>query len=153
MKPILIASLLAISGCVHTPPEPLAGILVEPVPAPCLSRLDGNDARIAITNGSDQKIAFSTYSASGPPYRLFPDAFVVLAAESPLQEFSLWEVVLEHSMPPTHEVRLDPGDRAEFKVDMSLWPKPESRLQFKLQVRDVHWHPYTSKALQVCPSG
>jgi hypothetical protein len=150
MRPILLASLLALTSCAHTPSYPLIGVLVEPAPAPCLSPLVGYDTLISITNNSNQKVAFNTYGASGPPYKLFPDAFDVLAAESPSQDFSPWEVILEHSMPPTHEVRLGPGDRAEFTVSTSRWPGPDSRLLFKLQVRDTNWRPYQTEARQVC---
>ncbi len=103
-----------------------------------------------ITNRSNQTIAFNSYGSSGPPYALFPDAFEVLAAQPLTQEFSLWEPILDHSMPPSHEVRLNPGDRAEFTVGTSHWPSPDSNLLFKFQVLDTQWRPYLSETLQVC---
>jgi hypothetical protein len=152
MRPIFLASLLALAlaGCAHVQADQPVGILIEPSSAACLSPLVGYDTLIAITNNSNQKVTFSTYGAAGPPYKLFPDAFDVLAAPPPSEEFSPWEVILEHSMPPTHEVRLGPGDKAEFTVSTSRRPDSDSPLLFKLQVRDTDWRPYQSKALQVC---
>ena len=152
MRPILLASLLAPVSCAHVLPEPPIAVLIEPLPVRCLSPLSGYDTRIAITNNSSQELTFRTYGASRPPYKLFPDAFDVLAAKPRSGLFSPWEVVLEHSMPPTHEVKLSPGDRAEFTVSTTRWPSPDNDLQFKLQVRDASWRAYQSEALQVCQS-
>lgn len=150
MRPILLASLLTLAGCTHVQPGQAVGLRVEPAPEACLSPLIGHNTRIVVANHSNQKIAFNTYGPSGPPYVLFADAFDVLAAQSPTQDFSSWQPILEHSMPPSHEVRLAPGDRAEFIVGLSRWPSPDSELMFKLQVRDTRWRPYQSKALRVC---
>ncbi len=150
MKPILLASMLALAGCAHLQSEPPVGVRVEPTPDACLSPLTDHHTRIVIANHSNQKIAFNTYGSSGPPYVFFSDAFDVLAAQSLMQDFSSWEPILEHSMHPSHEVRLDPGDRAEFIVGASRWPSLGSKLLFKLQVRDTQWRPYLSEALQVC---
>lgn len=150
MRSILLVSLMALVSCAHARPDQPVGVLVKPSPAPCLSPLNGYDTLIAITNNSNQNITFSTYGAEGPPYKLFPDAFNVLAAESPSQDFSPWVVMLEHSMPPSHEVRLGPGDLADFTVSTGRWPSPDNRLLFKLEVRDTRWRPYLSEELQVC---
>lgn len=142
--------MLALAGCVHLQSEPPVGVRVEPTPEACLSPLIDHDTRILIANHSNQKIAFNTYGSSGPPYVFFSDAFDVLAAQSLTQDFSSWEPILEHSLPPSHEVSLAPGDRAEFVVGASHWPSPENKLLFKLQVRDTKWRPYQSEALRVC---
>ncbi len=150
MRPIVSTSLLALAGCAHIQSAQPMGVLVEPIPAACLSPLISDDTRIAVTNRSSRTIAFNTYGPSGPPYVLFTDAFDVLAAQSQIQDFPSWQPILEHSMPPSHEVRLAPGNRAEFIVGASRWPSPDSELLFKLQVRDTRWRPYQSEALRVC---
>lgn len=150
MRPALLALGIAVAGCTHVPPGQLVGISVAPVPNSCLEPLVGADTLILITNASGQKVAFRTYGAAGPPFKLYPGFFQVLAAAPPARDFSPWQVVLDEFVPPSHEVTLGPGDRAEFVLSPSQWPTSNNQEEFKLEVRDANYQPHLSEALRVC---
>jgi hypothetical protein len=150
MRPITFVAgiVLLSSGCASQ--LPLTDISVEPVPSACLSSLSGYDTLVAITNHSNRKVAFPAYGESGPPFRLYPGAFQVLAAEPGTNDFAPWHVVLDEFDPPNRVVTLAPGDRAEFVVGVSSWPDKTSLEIFKLEVRDSFNLPHLSPGIGVC---
>jgi hypothetical protein len=150
MRPSIFAVCIAVAGCAHLS-QPVTGVSVEAVPRSCIGPLVGSQASIAIVNNSNKRVSFSSYGQSGPPFELHPRSFSLLAAQSPTQAYSLWQVVLEEVMPPSHEVTLGPGDRAEFLVSPShAWPSPDRKETFKFEVRDTYNRSYFSEALRVC---
>ncbi|WP_145985469.1 hypothetical protein [Marilutibacter maris] len=148
----LPVSLLVLSACTHIQSVQQLEIVIAPASAFCLSPLADGKTRIVVVNNSQQKVAFDVYGDDGPPYDLFPEAFDLLAASEPSDEFSSWALVLEHFIPPDHIVRLGPGDRAEFVVSQGAWPAHDSRQVFKFEVRDTDWRAYPSAILRMCPS-
>jgi hypothetical protein len=139
---------IALAGCAHSSSSADAGIVVELDARGCLAAASPG-VRLRIRNSSDARVSFHTYGASGPPYKLYPGSVQLLAVPSG----ELWQVVLEHFVPATHEVALGPGDQADFIYEPSAWPFGQDTGLFKLRVRDAQGRFYYSSEQGVCHPG
>jgi hypothetical protein len=143
---IVAFAALALVGCAHPPPGELAGVEVRL--GSCIPAASPN-VSLAVRNGSSARVSFRTYGSSGPPYKLHPGGLQLLSIPSN----DPWQVVLEHFVPPSHEVTLAPGDEATFTVEPSVWPSLGEAGGFRVEVRDTLGRAHHSAALDVCHPG
>ena len=152
MRSLFTAVLMLLTAaCAHGRPDSQAGVIVEP--GPCFDSSHHDAIAISIVNGTSRSVSFSASGASGAPYNLHPSAFAVAAADATPPNSEHWGVILEHFVPPDHEVRLGPGDRAEFRAYTSLWPTSSYPEKVKLRVRDTHGGLHESAPVPVCAPG
>jgi len=137
----------ALAGCAHSASSADAGIAIELDARGCVAAASP-DVLVRIRNTSGARVSFHTYSTS-PPYKLYPGSVQLLAVPSG----EPWQVVLEHFVPPTHEVSLGSGDQADFVYEPSVWPSGQESGLFKLQVRDTHARFHYSSQQGVCQPG
>jgi len=145
---ILGLTAMALMGCAHQPAAPLSGVTVEIDSRGCLVQASPN-VLLHVRNNSDRRIAFHSYTTSGPPYKLYPGSAQLLNVPAATP----WHVVLEHFFPATQQVALDPGDQADFVYEPSIWPSAQEPGLFKLQLRDVQGGLHYSSGQGVCHPG
>ena len=145
---IVILVAIALAGCAHSSSAADAGITIELDARGCLA-VASPDVLVRLRNTSSGRVAFHTYGSSGPPYKLYPGSVELLTARSG----EPWQVVLEHFVPATHEVTLDPGDQADFSYGPSVWPSGQETGLFKLRLRDTQGRFHYSSEHGVCHPG
>jgi len=146
-----VVLMLLTAACAHGRSDSQAGVVVAP--GPCFDSSSHDAITISIINGSKGSVAFSASGSSGPPYNLHPWAFEVATADGMPTNPEQWGVILEHFAPPDHDVRLGPGDRAEFHAYTSLWPTSDYPGKVKLRVRDTRGQLHDSDPVPVCAPG
>jgi hypothetical protein len=139
---------IALAGCAHSLSSADADITIELDARGCLAAASP-DVLVHIRNISAARVAFHTYGSSGPPYTLYPGSVELLNARAG----EPWQVVLEHFVPATHEVALDPGEGADFSYGPSVWPSGQEAVLFKLRLRDTQGRLHYSSEHGVCHPG
>lgn len=140
------------AACAHPQPKLHTGVTVEPVPEPCFDSLATEGTLVSIANGTNGRVSFSVFGASGPPFGLHPWVFEIVEAETTTHDYSQWHIVLEDYFPPDHEVSLGAGDKAQFLAHTGRWPAANYPGKIRLQVKDTNGHTYESSAVPVCPA-
>lgn len=146
MKALYTTALVLIaSGCAHLRPESHGGVSVQTVPHNCLDLSVRGDALVEIINGPNGQIAFPIFETSGPPYNLFPYNLEIVPVDAEAKTLKSWRIANEDYVAPSHEVKLDPSDRAQFRVYSSISPTATSPGTFRLRVKDAHGLAYESE--------